>query len=115
MNIVEFNERRQETESRANDPQPGNYWHEMFCPICVVVHRLPNHVVICKKTKDAGEGYQTWDLEKLEMMSLSEFKKWLSYESIPGYWADSWNNHDWVVEVANTTPLVVSRQEASTQ
>lgn len=111
MNQSEIDERRLETDRRANDPQPGNYWHEMFCPICVVVHRLPGYVVVCKKTKDAGEGYQTWDLDKLEMMSLAEFKKWLSYGTIPGYWADSYNNHDWVVEYFNSNPMVTATQQ----
>jgi hypothetical protein len=75
----------------------------MFTPICVVVRTntiplvrprsefpiVTGTVTICKKTKPVNDDYWEWDLSELEIMPVEAFRKWLSYDSIPGYWADS--------------------------
>ena len=74
-------------EKHAYDPQPGDYWQEMLCGICIVLERKRSKVVICKEKKDVEPGYWTWDLSKTEKMKLEDFRNWLSYGTIPGYWA----------------------------
>lgn len=100
MNIEE---RRKRNELHASDPRPGDYWHECFCGVCVVIGRMGGHVIFCrKKTHFPEENKWTWDLEKLEMKSVEDFKKWLAYNSIPGYWASVEPGcHMWAVEHAN--------------
>lgn len=75
-------------EKHAAEPRPGDYWHEMFCPACVVVGAIPGHVVICKTTKAAGKNRWTWDLTKLDMLSKSAFKNSLKSPCDKYWWAD---------------------------
>lgn len=84
------------------DPQPGDYWNEMFSPICVVVERSRSAVIICKATKQTDPDHWTWDLAKLEAMTLPAFAEWLSFKS-EGFRDFTWcrvvpRAHEWVVE-----------------
>ncbi len=64
------------------NPQPGDYWHEMCTPVCVIVARFRDQIVICETTKDVDGGKRwTWDLDKLKIMSLEEFEESLRYKS----------------------------------
>lgn len=75
-------------EKHCADPQAGDYWHEMFCPYLVVLHRIGNHVIVYQSRKDAGKDRWTWDTEQPEMMSLDELRKRVTYRSIQGFVAD---------------------------
>lgn len=82
------------------DPQPGDYWHEMFCPIAVVVARIGKlNVLVCKKTKAADHNSWTWDLDSLDVMKIQDFETWLRYSNHDGFWADcAPESHKWVTE-----------------
>jgi len=96
---MDFEKIKQRSIERANDPQPGDYWSEMCSPICVVVHRLKNTVIICKERVGVDDTHWTWDLDKTEAMRVDEFKQWLSYKSMPDkLYAECMGKHDWVVE-----------------
>lgn len=82
MTQIELNDKH------LDDPQPGDYWHEMFCGICVILKRIRNQVVLCRTKKSIDKDHWTWDLDRLEIMTLDDFKAWLSYNSIPGCWCD---------------------------
>jgi len=76
------------TELHATSPEIGDYWHEMCNPVCAVVGVVDEGVIICKKKKDVGVNSWTFDTKVLEFMSFYNFRTWLSYGSIEGYWAD---------------------------
>ena len=65
----------------ADDPQPGDYWEEMFCGICVVLAVDDGAVTLCRTKKDVDSESWTWDLAKRESMRLLAFSKWLHYQS----------------------------------
>lgn len=100
-------ERAALNERHAKIPGPGDYWHEMLSPVCVVIARVAGYVLVCRKTKSAGNDCWTWDLREsvLEVMRLDEFRKSLSYGTIPGYWA--WvvpGCHKWASELVLASP-----------
>lgn len=87
-------------ELHTDKPQPGDYWQEMFCPICVVLEVDDDCVVYCTKTKPVEVNSWTWDLNKslFEIKTIDEFKDWLSYGSIPGFWCDVLpEQHKWAL------------------
>lgn len=91
-------------EEHISKPKPGDFWNEMYFPICVVIANIGKNVMICKTRKNVGKNKWTWDLEKLDILNLREFKEWLSYKSdkILGYWCDcNPEAHKWVVEALN--------------
>lgn len=63
-------------------PQPGDYWHEMYCPIARVLTTEGDWVVLQKVTGLGGQEISETD-PKPRLMKLSAFKKWLSYDSMP--------------------------------
>lgn len=62
------------SEEHASNPEPGDYWHEMLCPVCVVVSVSEGKVTICKTTKEVDPDHWTWDISKLETMKVEDFK-----------------------------------------
>jgi hypothetical protein len=73
---------REETDqAHASDPKIGDYWHEMFTPILVVLGRPSStEVLICRKKKALDDGW-TWDFSGIETLSLADFRAYLSYKS----------------------------------
>lgn len=64
------------------NPKPGDYWQEMFCPVCVVIDASEFAVTICETKKDVDDGqYWTWDVSQLKTMSHYDFRKKLCYTS----------------------------------
>jgi len=86
-------EQKELNEKHANKPEIGDYWNEMFCGICVVLKIIENNILICKSKKYAGQDRWTWDLDKTELMGKDDFKKWISYSHIDGYWCDVLPSH----------------------
>ncbi len=68
-------------QKHLDDPRVGDYWQEMCSPVCVVVARFKNIVVICRTTKSVYFSRWTWNLDEVEAMSLAKFREWLSYKS----------------------------------
>lgn len=62
----------------AENPKKGDYWHEMFMPVCTVT-RITKKSVYVTKHKD----------KKTVMMDKDDFRKWLAYDSMPNkFWPD---------------------------
>jgi len=72
-------------DEHARNPQVGDYWHEMYVPVCKVVGVTPEHVLLWTEVIVEGDGWR-WR-EEVKRMTREEFRRWLSYESMPGYWA----------------------------
>lgn len=89
----------------AEHPQPGDFWHDCYSPICVVLGVAASMVVYCDTPKIVNdEDHWTWDLSlaKRKEKPLSEFREWLSYKSekMAGkFWAAVIPRRDeWVLE-----------------
>lgn len=94
-----FDSSRQDAlnERHASDPQPGDYWHEMFCPVLVIAARFPIGVLVCDTPKDVGDNKWTWNLEKCRVMTVEELRRKLEYNSRKGFWANvAPRAHGWV-------------------
>jgi hypothetical protein len=104
LRVNKSKQRFESNDDSAKNPQVGDFWHDMFAPIAVVVAR-PNDetVLVCRKTMPVDADHWEWDLTKCECLMVDEFKTYLSYGSIPGYWADVVpKKMEWVREEAMT-------------
>lgn len=98
----------------AKDPQIGDYWHECFTPIAVVVDVSRFSIVLCEKTKSPDEKSWTWDLDKLEVYTKKDFVNRFRYGRVGKpkfkgtddmtsiknkFWCDvSPKAHEWVID-----------------
>lgn len=57
----------------ARNPEVGDYWHEMFCPVMVVLDVTSLHVIICKKKKDVDRDHWTWDVSETKHLTREQF------------------------------------------
>jgi len=68
----------------ANEPKEGDYWHEAFCPICIVLENTKGVITYILPDRKA----EIWDEDNPKTKTKAEFKEWLSYDNIEGYWCD---------------------------
>lgn len=81
-------ERKELNQKHLYNPQPGDYWEDHLVACLLVLDASRFAITICKSKKDIDQWHWTWDLSKMEVMTPKDFRKWLSYGSIPGTWAD---------------------------
>jgi hypothetical protein len=81
------NRQRQLDNEHLLNPQPGDYWHDRFCPAALVIDSGAFFVAYLSERKSVDSDHWTWDTSHVEVKSKSDFKKWLSYEHIEGTWA----------------------------
>lgn len=101
-------------EAAMLDPQPGDYWHEMFCPYFMVVQVLGDRITVlnCLEShgpsavKPVDAGHWTFDVNTYMTVDREWIAKRVQYGSIPGFVADvvrGRENHlafvnDWIQE-----------------
>ena len=86
-----------------DNPQPGDYWHEMFCPYFVIVDRKDDKftVLSClggpsswnRKNEpnarvDNGDNTWRFDLSKSMVVDFAWIEKTVRYQRIDGFVAD---------------------------
>lgn len=77
-----------QNEESFNNPQPGDYWNEMFVPYFIVLECLDDGTfVICDKQKSVDHEHWTWDLSGAKQVTKTYFNR-VKYGSIDGYCAD---------------------------
>jgi hypothetical protein len=85
---------REETNiEHAANPLVGDYWHERFSPAFLVIDVSRFSVSFLSKTKRVPnditwEQDLFWDVSHIETCTPKEFKRRVSYNSIPGTWCD---------------------------
>jgi hypothetical protein len=79
MNI---DDRQKLNLKHAVDPRRGDYWHEMFCPIRVVLRVTGETVTFCEKTKEVDSGHWSWDIEHVQVLPAKSFRQGLEYSSM---------------------------------
>jgi hypothetical protein len=106
VDTLNWDERKAIDQKHLANPKIGDYWNEMFNPVCVVVGRNKSVLTICKTIEDVDGGW-TWDLSRLEKIELSKFAKWLSYGTIPGTWAHVCpKSHKWAYKAIEKAGLI---------
>lgn len=82
-------------------PKPGDYWHEFYMPVLVVVSVSGDDVMICDKTKQVDGDRWTWDLDHgVSITTREEMSRRLRYDTMPD---KTWcvvvpQSHRWVVD-----------------
>ena len=105
MKKMNWREQRALAEQHARQPIVGDYWHEMFIPVCVVIEVVAGFVLICKDIIECDDGKWTWDLNVLTFMHGEDFYAWLHYGRIDGCWADvEPKGHPWVCNYVKALP-----------
>lgn len=106
--IYDRDEQDDLNDQHLDNPQVGDYWHDCFTPILVVVGHFRNKVVICKTTKaGASKDRWTWDLDCLELTTSEEMRSGLTYGSNRRLAGRCWARvepeaHKWVERVDAT-------------
>lgn len=77
-----YEERQLLNKKHIEDPQPGDFWHEMFSPYHVVLAVADNHVIICEKTKPTDAHHYTFDLSETKTISHQEHRDLVTYQSM---------------------------------
>jgi hypothetical protein len=86
------NEYLEVNEKHATNPQAGDYWSERCSPCFFVVDATPFSVTFLSKKIQLKDGL-IWDTKNFETCTPKEFKKRVSYGSIPGTWCDCTPNY----------------------
>ncbi len=99
MNILNRKKQKQLNDIHAKHPEPGDYWNEMLCGVCVVLEVRDNAVTIIRTKQHFPDETWSWDFNKVEYIPREEFKEWLEYDTIEGHWADVFpKQHQWAVD-----------------
>lgn len=70
-------------EKHATNPMPGDYWHEMFTPIAVVLDVVGDTVVFCRNTESSGTNHWRWNHKLSERLPKATFAHLFRYETMP--------------------------------
>lgn len=71
-----------------NNPQPGDYWQEMFNPYFLVLRVIGDNIVIVDKRKDVGKDYWAWDIDAWKVVDRAYISSKVRYSTIDGFCAD---------------------------
>src|SRR6266487_4051314 len=79
--MIFYEEQEAKNNEHIKNPQPGDYWHDMFCPIAIVLAVTEESVTFCEKTKEIDHDYWTWDLSIIKKVWKEDFGKNFYYDS----------------------------------
>jgi hypothetical protein len=104
--------------THARDPQPGDLWTEMaFTIIALVIERQGEMVKIVREVMPPTKLGQSFDHSKIEWIPVTEFVRWLSYDTMPDTtWADVRPAHlvSYAAELAKLPAMVVDELDLDT-
>lgn len=98
-------------QGAVDNPKPGDYWHEMFCPYFLVVRCQGNKVTVlsCIEKNDFNarivyeNGTWEFDLSKFMIVDREWIKEKVTYSHCKGFVADVINSEktqriakDWI-------------------
>lgn len=81
MTTEKWEDRQPRNRAHAVNPEVGDYWHEMFSPIRIVLAVNSTWVTICDKTKAVDDNCWEWDLGKARSLLKEDFGNGLFYKS----------------------------------
>lgn len=63
-------------------PERGDFWHEMFAPILVVLDVSDSAIVVCCTPKATDKDRWTWDMDKIETIPRDQFATRTKYGNV---------------------------------
>jgi hypothetical protein len=78
--MVDWIARDKQNIEHADNPKPGDYWEEMFSGQYMIVAVTPELVALCQEKVSVGPDHWSFDLEKITVMTRSEFGKLVRYK-----------------------------------
>lgn len=93
------NEYEEVNEKHASNPEVGDFWHERFQPCFFVIASSEFSVTFLSKKIELPGGGLIWDVKNFESCAPKEFKKRVSYGSIPGFWCDCVPNYKYTESI----------------
>lgn len=103
MDTTDWKEQEAISLEHCECPAVGDYWEDLFCPVALVVEVSDFSVSLLRKRVPVDAGHWTFDTDKVETMSRTEFRRWLSYGRTPGTWANvhpNWEHAQTFIEEA---------------
>jgi hypothetical protein len=103
MTMFDKDKQNQLNQDAITNPQPGDYWHEMFCPYFLVVHVDGDDITVLsclggpdsynRKSEinarvDNGDGTWSFDYSKSQVIDRAWIRDLVLYQSIQGFVAD---------------------------
>jgi hypothetical protein len=79
MSAFKKHERR--SIKHADKPRRGDYWHECFCPILIVIESTKHSVTYVDETKAVDKDHFTFDPQGVKTITRKEFAKKMRYSS----------------------------------
>lgn len=102
-------EQQRLNQAAVDNPEPGDYWQEMFCPYFLVVqvkgdaitilNCLPHRGVSARKSVD--DSHWMFDVSKSMVVDRAWIEKLVRYESIDGFVADVSRGRERNQEIVN--------------
>lgn len=101
--MLSLNKQDQKNQQALDNPQPGDYWNEMFCPYFVVVDVKGKDITVLScmggpdsynrkdelnARKEVDSGYWTFDYSKSMVVDRAWMEKAVKYGTIDGFVAD---------------------------
>ncbi len=77
-----------QNQEALDNPQPGDYWNEMFSPYFIILKVIGNKLIICDTRKDVDKNHWTWSLKDWKLVDKNYLKKKVTYSTIDGFCAD---------------------------
>ena len=77
-----YEEAQIKNKKHVDQPQVGDFWHEMFSPYHIVLAVTDTHVIICEKTKPTDNYHYTFDLSETKTVTLEEHKNIVTYTTM---------------------------------
>ena len=88
-------EQQRRNQAALDNPQPGDYWHEMFCPYFLVVHVDGDKITVLNCIDTYGPSARTpvedgwiFDVSKSMVVDQNWMAKRVQYGVISGFVAD---------------------------
>lgn len=102
-------EQQRINQAALDDPLPGDYWHEMFCPYFMVVHRdgdrftvlncLDRHGISAYMKVD--NEHWAFDVSKAIVVDKDWIQRMVRYDSLDGFVADAVRGRDKHLSIVN--------------
>lgn len=81
MKIAGVSDSQKTALEALNDPQPGDYWSDHFCPILIVLDVQGDVITTCSKKIAPSPNHWSFDINHQVVMTKAELKDYLSYKN----------------------------------
>lgn len=55
LEVLKIEQEKQIDEDHFKNPEPGDFWHDLFSPVLIVLEVLKDEIIVCDKTVDVYE------------------------------------------------------------